>query len=173
MNYEFRQAKTSELTGIWEIMLHAISKRKAEGSDQWQDGYPNPRVIENDIRQKAGFVLLQGGSVAAYAAIVKNQEPAYENIQGKWLTDGDFMVVHRIAVSAGYAGRGIAGQIMAYAENLALEQGIYSVKVDTSDDNIAMLRTFERAGYKYCGEVSLRGQQRMAFEKQLIPVQES
>ncbi|WP_261381138.1 GNAT family N-acetyltransferase [Mucilaginibacter pallidiroseus] len=152
---------------IWTIIDYAIRKRKAEGSDQWQDGYPNPQVIENDIMQNAGFVLVQDGSIAAYAAIVKNQEPAYEKIQGKWLTDGDFLVVHRIAVSSEHGGGGIAGKIMGFAEAMALRQGIYSVKADTNYDNAAMLRTFDKRGYKYCGEIQIRGQFRMAFEKEL------
>ncbi|OOQ57804.1 GNAT family N-acetyltransferase [Mucilaginibacter pedocola] len=171
MNYEFQQAKPGDLEAIWEIMLFAISKRKAEGSGQWQDGYPNPAVIENDIKQRTGFVLLKDGTIAAYASIAKNQEPAYERIQGKWLTSGDFLVVHRIAVSSEHGGRGIAGQIMGFAESMALRQGIHSIKADTNYDNAAMLKTFDKRVYKYCGEVSIRGQSRMAFEKQLAYTQ--
>jgi hypothetical protein len=28
-----------------DILQQAIARRKADGSNQWQDGYPNPEVI--------------------------------------------------------------------------------------------------------------------------------
>jgi hypothetical protein len=33
----------------YDHFQQAIARRKADGSNQWQDGYPNPEVILNDI----------------------------------------------------------------------------------------------------------------------------
>ena len=40
-----RKANYEDTTRIWEILQQAIEKRKEEGSDQWQDGYPNMDVM--------------------------------------------------------------------------------------------------------------------------------
>ncbi len=40
-NIQLAQAKKEDADFIWSIIQFAIDQRKADGSDQWQDGYPN------------------------------------------------------------------------------------------------------------------------------------
>ena len=108
MNYQFRKAKNSEATQIWNILQSAIKRRKAEGSNQWQDGYPNIEVVKNDIDNKEGFVLAENGNIIGYSAVLINNEPEYLNIEGKWLSNEDFVVFHRVAISDKYLGQGLA-----------------------------------------------------------------
>lgn len=167
MEYSFRKANIGDLPRIWEILEGAIQRRKQDGSDQWQDGYPNPTVIRNDIDRSAGYVLSDGDIISAYCALFINDEPAYADIDGMWLTDGDFVVYHRVAVSEKHLGRGLAQQLLKHIEEFARQHRIYSVKADTNFDNPGMLRLFEKLGYHYCGEVMFRAMPRKAFEKVL------
>ncbi len=167
MDLKFRKAIISEIPQIWEILKLAIARRKEEGSNQWQDGYPNPDVIENDINKEVGFVLTDGEIIIGYCAVLINDEPEYANIVGEWLTNGDFVVFHRVAISEAYLGQGLAKKMFAFIEEYAFNSKIYSVKVDTNFDNIAMLKIVEKLGYTYCGEVYFRGSARKAFEKVL------
>ena len=168
MNYHFRKAELSEIAPIWEILQQAILRRKKDGSTQWQDGYPNPNVVQKDIEKGEGFVLLDGETVIGYSAVLINDEPAYEKIEGNWLTNGDFIVVHRVAISEKYLGKGFAKMILKNIEDFAVRNSIYSIKADTNFDNIAMMKIFEGSGYTYCGEVYFRGSSRKAYEKVLI-----
>ena len=77
MEYIFREATPSDIPEIWNILKQAISRRKADGSDQWQDGYPNPGNIQNDIAKKFGYVLTDGENIVGYTAVITNDEPAY------------------------------------------------------------------------------------------------
>lgn len=167
MNYHFRKAVSTEIPAIWAILQQAIQRRKEDGSSQWQDGYPNPEVVQKDIKKAEGFVLTDGETIIGYSAVLINDEPAYENIEGKWLTSDDFVVMHRVAISEKYLGKGLAKMILKYIENFAASNNIYSVKADTNFDNIAMIKIFESSGYKYCGEVYFRGSPRRAYEKVL------
>ena len=167
MEYTFKQAEISDLSPVWEILQQAIIRRKDEGSNQWQDGYPNPDVIEKDIEHGSGFVLMDQDVIVGYVAILVNDEPAYENIEGQWLTYGDFVVLHRVALSQDYVGKGLARRILGFVEEYAVKNAIHSVKADTNFDNIAMMKTFEKLGYLYCGEVYFRGSPRRAYEKVL------
>lgn len=168
MEYTFRKAKAEEQNEIWKILEGAILRRKKDGSDQWQDGYPNPSVVENDIKKGNGFVLLDTQeNILGYAAILINDEPEYANIKGKWLTNEDFIVMHRVAISDQYIGKGLAQTMLKYMEEYALSNTIYSIKADTNFDNAGMLKIFEKMGYTYCGEVTFRGTPRKAFEKVL------
>src|SRR3546814_1368750 len=97
--HTFRKAQPNDLPQIWKIIQYAISRRKEEGSEQWQDGYPNPEVLRNDIDNGVGFVLVDADTITGYCAVMINDEPAYAVIEGKWLTNGDFVVFHRVARS--------------------------------------------------------------------------
>ena len=167
--YTFRKAQPGELPQIWTIIQYAIARRKADGSDQWQDGYPNPEVLHNDISKGAGFVLTEGETLVGYCAVMINNEPAYADIEGKWLSNGDFVVFHRIAVAHTHIGKGLARKMMEHVEAFALRNNIHSIKADTNYDNPAMLGIFESMGYTYCGEVYFRGAARKAYEKRLPP----
>ncbi|UPT69604.1 MAG: GNAT family N-acetyltransferase [Flavobacterium sp. JAD_PAG50586_2] len=165
MDYKFRKAEAAEIPQIWKIIQQAIVRRKLDGSQQWQDGYPNEEVIQRDIERGIGYVLLMDDTIVGYTAILFNDEPAYENLKGTWLSTGDFAVVHRIAISDDYLGKGLAQKIMLLTEEIASQKNVFSIKVDTNFDNGAMLRIFEKLGYTYCGEVTFRGGVRKAFEK--------
>lgn len=167
MDYTFRAANESDIPEIWEILQQAILRRKADGSNQWQDGYPNPEIIKQDIQKNVGYVLTEENSIVGYTAVITNYEPAYDNIEGRWLTTGDFIVVHRVAVSEKYVGKGLAQKIMSLVEKYALSKNIYSIKADTNFDNPAMMKVFDKLGYVYCGEVYFRGSARRAYEKVL------
>jgi GNAT superfamily N-acetyltransferase len=167
MNYSFRNATTSEIPAIWDILQQAIARRKEDGSDQWQDGYPNPEVVKKDVDAGQGFVITEENTIIGYAAVLINDEPEYAKIIGKWLSNDDFVVVHRIAISENYLGKGLSKKIMEFIEEFAISNNIYSVKADTNFDNIAMKKIFEKTGYKYCGKVYFRGGEREAFEKVL------
>ena len=162
-----RKANHSEIPAIWEILQQAIEQRRLDGSQQWQDGYPNPETIANDIKNGHGFVLIDNEEVIAYAAIIFEPEPAYEEIVGKWLTNGEYVVIHRVAVSNTVKGKGIATRLFQLIEQLSIENKVYSIKVDTNFDNIPMLKIMDRLDYTYCGEVFFRGSARRAYEKVL------
>ncbi len=173
MPLQFCVAQLSDLENIWVIMQQAILRRKKEGSQQWQDGYPNPNVLKNDIDKKVGYILKKDNQTIGYFTLMVNNEPEYKNIIGKWLTEDDFIVVHRVAICEGYLGQGYAKIIFSYVEKIALQKQIFSIKIDTNYDNNAMLHLLESLGYTYCGEVHFRENPRKAFEKKLFEVKKA
>lgn len=166
-DFSFRKANYKDADSIWTILQQAIERRKNDGSKQWQDGYPNPNSINEDIEKGVGYVLLDDEKVIGYSAVLINYEPAYEDIDGKWLSNGDFIVVHRVAISEDYIGQGLSKKIFEYIEGVAKQNSIKSIKVDTNFDNLAMIKILDRLDYIYCGEVHFRGSPRKAFEKLL------
>src|SRR5690554_6780588 len=154
-----RKAIPAEAPVIWTILQHAIEQRKRDGSDQWQNGYAYVFEIDNQI--------------AAYAAIVFGEDPAYNEIKGAWLTDGDYVNVHRVATAPELKKKGVASQLFKKIETLCIDKGVYSIKIDTNFDNIPMLKIMDRLDYTFCGEVIVGGAPRKAFEKVLANPQYS
>ncbi len=167
MNYQFRKATNIDQNQIWIVLKQAILRRKNQGSLQWQDGYPNLEIIQNDIAKGAGFVLLYEQKVVGYCAILINDEPAYAKINGNWKSNTDFVVFHRFAISESFLKKGLSKIILQNIEAFARANHIYSIKADTNFDNHAMLHIFEKSGYTLCGEVFFRGFPRKAYEKVL------
>lgn len=162
-----RLAAFEEADAVWEILQDAIIQRRQDGSTQWQNGYPNRQTVLDDIARAEGFVLERAGALLAYAAVITRPEPAYASIEGQWLSDRPYVVVHRVARARQHAGGGIAAALLQQVETWGAQQGIFSVRLDTNFDNTAMLSTLKRLGYTYCGEALYQGSPRMAFEKLL------
>jgi hypothetical protein len=83
MNYSFRRATPSEIPAVWDILQQEIARRKQDGSEQWQDGYPNLQSIQNDVAKGQGFVLTEGETIIGYSAVIINDEPEYTKIKGE------------------------------------------------------------------------------------------
>lgn len=165
MNHSFRIATAEDKNIIWEVLQGAIQRRKEDGSNQWQDGYPNLEQIQIDLDNHAGYVLTDNGVVVAYVALYLNDEPEYDNIEGEWLSNGDFVCFHRLAVAENQVGKGLAKIMFDCIEQFTKKKGFPSIKADTNFDNEPMKYLFVKTGYKYCGQVYFRGSPRKAYEK--------
>lgn len=164
----FRKALQNDFGAIWKIIQYAKEVRKQEGSSQWQDGYPNEQTIRSDIDKGNGYVMTINEKVVAYIAIIFEIEPAYEVIEGQWLSTQPYAVVHRMAVLPQIKGKGFGHTLLQKAEAFIEDNNIKSIRIDTNYDNLQMLKILVKQGYTYCGEVYFRGAPRRAFEKIII-----
>jgi hypothetical protein len=162
-----RRAFLAEQPVIWDILQQAIEQRKQDGSEQWQNGYPSEQTVYDDITSGNGYVLLDNNVIIAYAAIIFGVEPAYNDIKGNWLTNGDYVVVHRVATSNAVKRKGVATRLFKLIEDLCIEHNVYSIKVDTNFDNVPMLKILDKLNYAYCGEIYFGDAPRKAYEKVL------
>jgi len=160
-----RLASKLEIDIIWSILQEAIEQRKKDGSDQWQNGYPNEQTVANDINNEVGYVLVKEDLIVAYAAIIFGIEPAYNDIKGNWLSNDAYAAVHRVATAGDFKGKGIATQLFSRIEDLCVSKNVFSIKVDTNFDNVPMLKILKKLNYTYCGEIFFSGAARMAYEK--------
>ncbi len=167
MEYTFRKATTADLDGIMTIIEEAKQQMKREGKHQWDQGYPARTHIEHDISTGVGYVMLQAEQLMAYGAVVLTGEPAYDVIQGHWLSDEPFVVLHRLAVAEAAKGHGIGLRFIEKVEQLALSVDVHSFRVDTNYDNERMLRLLDKAAFTYCGNIIYQQGSRMAFEKMI------
>jgi len=163
---KLRQAQHIDIEVIMPIIKEAQIALAKLNIDQWQNGYPSKEIIENDINQGFGYVVECEGEVIAYCAVVFNYEPTYTKIEnGQWLSNGEFVVAHRIAIKENCKGQGVATFLMHKIIALASEKNIKSFKIDTHEGNIVMQKLLKKTGFEYCGIIYLEnGDKRLAFE---------
>ncbi|EIF6296304.1 GNAT family N-acetyltransferase [Clostridium perfringens] len=166
---EFRQAKISDLDQIVEIIELSKKYLKETKVDQWQDGYPAKEDLRRDIESGNSYVLTNKDEIVATTVISLDGESTYNSIfNGEWITNEEYIVMHRVAVHDKYKGKGIFKELIKEAESLALNKGIFSIKIDTNRDNISMQRAVVKNNFKRCGIIYLEdGSERIAFEKVL------
>lgn len=164
-----RKTTPEDVNQVMEIIEQGKAYLKSSGVDQWQNGYPNEAVIQADIVNEYGYVLECEGDVVGTAALSFDGEPWYDDIrEGKWLSNDDFLVIHRLAVSQNVRGTDVASLMIKQCEKLCAERGVHSIKIDTHEENMIMQKFVKKNGFKYCGTVILGSEgKRLAFEKVL------
>lgn len=171
MQTVYIKATLQELNGILHIIREAQETLKAQGINQWQNGYPNRDTAAADIQQNCCHVALLNGEVAATASLILGPEPDYAHIQqGAWKTSEHYATLHRLAVACRCRGTGFATQFLQYLEQTAYSAGFAATRVDTHQQNQTMRRFLEKNGYTYCGIIHLPdGNPRAAYDKPLAP----
>lgn len=163
----FRKSTLEDVDTIMNIIKEAQKYFIDAKIDQWQNNYPNLEIIKNDIISNNGYVLIKDNDLCAIVTVSFNDESTYNAIyEGRWLSNEDYAVIHRIAVKSNYKRLGLSSFIIKQVEELCLKNNVHSIKVDTHRDNIVMQNTLKKNGFKYCGIIYLdNGSERLAFEK--------
>ena len=178
----FRKSTFDDVDRILEIIEKAKIELKKLGLDQWQKGYPDRGVIENDIKLGISYVLEDieknenGVKSQSFTKILgtivlsPKKEIPYSKIEGKWITNDDYIVIHRLAVNSEIKNKGIATKILEFSEKECIKNKILSIKADTHENNEPMKRFLEKNGFSYCGVIYLNkgtdiGEKRIAYEK--------
>lgn len=175
MEIMLRPACEADLPRMLEILAGAKAFLRANGVAQWQAGYPNEEALRADIAAGQGYALLRGESVEGFLALCFGEEPNYRVIfDGAWQGAEPYACVHRLAVSPALRGTGAARCAIFQAEQIARERGVFTMRVDTHENNLPMQRMLEHCGYVRRGKIVIgsgleAGAERIALEK-ILPV---
>ena len=152
-----------------EITDQAKAQLKGLGLDQWQKGYPSREVWQQDIGDGCAYLAEEDGQIIGQFALLFTPDPSYGEIDGSWLSEGEYAAMHRVCVADGCKGKGVAGRMFAYGFERAREKGFSSMRIDTHPGNIPMQHCLARAGFRACGRIRLKGgcedgDERIGFE---------
>jgi len=155
-----RKTTMRDLDEVCRIYAFAREFMRESGNmNQWQDGHPSRETVQGDIRNGKSYVYLNGNDIAAVFFFDTEPDPTYAKIDGAWLNDEPYGVVHRIARAENAAGAG------ALCIEWCFEQ-CGNLRIDTHEDNIPMRKVLDRLGFTYCGIIWLEsGDERLAFQK--------
>lgn len=165
---KIRKAELKDVNEIVEIMKQAKTYFKEHGIPQWQTEYPNEADVRMDIHKGGAYVVCENGQVVAYSFIGNVTDPNYACIEGKWLNERPYFVLHRTCVSNACKGKGVAQLLVSFAEEKALQTGLHDVRIDTHEMNHSMRRMIEKAGFTYCGIIYVEdGTPRYAYQLEI------
>ena len=158
--YLLELAQLKDTAKYYAIIKAAKEFQREQGFIQWTDGYP--RSLSNK-----GYVLTADNDIAGYMCVDFSGEPAYADIDGEWNTEMPYAVVHRMAFSERYRGKGLSSTALILVENLCLSKGVKGIRADTGFQNARMQHILEKSGFSKCGVIVLQGSGKLAYDKKL------
>jgi GNAT superfamily N-acetyltransferase len=157
------------IPAIMEIINDAKELLASLNIDQWQNGYPNAKQVEQDIIKGESYVVLNDkNKVIATSMFTTNPEPTYKIIKGDWVIDETeiYGVIHRMAIKQEFRKLGLATFLFNEFHQQLKDKNIHSLKIDTHEDNHGMQTLIKKLGYNYCGVIyTSYNAKRLAFEK--------
>ena len=161
-----RSANINDLSDIMLLINQGINYFKKANIDQWQNNYPNELIIKNDIFSKYAYVLEENNQILGYCLISSEKDSNYDNVfDGQWLSNDNYLVIHRLVISNEFKGMNLGSKVIEFTKTLALNMQIYSIKVDTHDDNLSMIKLLTKNNFSYIGIIKIEDQSlRNAYE---------
>ena len=140
---EIRKTTLEDLPAVMALYDQGRQFMRKNGNhSQWIKGYPSEELIREDIRLGQSYVAEEQGDLAAVFCFFygKDIEASYRNIDGAWLDDEPYGVLHRLASSGKYPN------MTGFCSDWCLSQWP-NLRADTHRDNAPMQRALERLGF--------------------------
>lgn len=153
---EVRKTTMEDVERVLDIFHRASESMHEMGIAQWLNGYPAKEDVLKDIASGESYVLTEDGVIQGTAYICTQPEPDYAEIEGKWLNEDPYVVIHRIAVDTEVKGKGYANELLNKAKEVALAHGYENIRIDTHEDNHPMRAFIDKHGFIYCGTVTIQ-----------------
>ncbi len=161
---EIRKANEEDLPCIRLIYNAAKAYMDASGNpNQWTVGYPPEEYLRQDIGLSRLFVCEEDGILYGVFMFAVIDDPTYHCIDGAWVNDEPYGVIHRIASNG--IQKGIFEAVLAFCKERMAEQNVTSLRIDTHADNKTMQYLVEKYGFLPCGTIYLEnGSPRLAYQ---------
>ena len=156
-----RKATVLDLNSIMQITKACAKHMINQQIFQWNEHYPNRNAFKNDVQRGELYVYVQNNICIGCIVITTIKDVEYIPIE--WLTKNKNIYIHRLAVHPKYQGKGIAQQMMTFAENFAKINGYFSVRLDTFSQNKRNQKFYETRGYKRLGNIYFPKQSKHPF----------
>ncbi len=159
---QIRQAQETDLPALMALTRQVVLHLQQTGIEQWDEHYPTAVDFLEDIRAGEFFVAELAGQLLGGICLNTTELEGYETAD--WQAE-TFLVVHRLLISPEFQGKGIAFQLMTFAEQEARWQGKASVRLDCFTENPRARALYERLGYRCCGQAAFRKGSFLLYEK--------
>lgn len=159
-----RKANECDLPQIRKIYNAAKVYMDASGNpNQWAVGYPPEAYLRRDIELSRLYVCEESGALHGVFLFAVMEDPTYHFIDGAWLNDEPYGVIHRIAGDG--IAKGIFKKALAFCMERMSEQNIANLRIDTHADNKTMQHLVKKHGFEQCGIIYLEnGSPRIAYQ---------
>ena len=152
------KCKTKDLDDVADLYLKVVAHLKANVNyPKWSDDYPSRQSVAQCIESGEQYACVQDGALVG--AVVLNENPAGAYQKGEWrknLAEGEYLVLHTLAVLPALTGKGLGGLIVDECVKLAKNLGYKAIRLDVVPDNYPAIKLYEGKGFTFAGEKDLQ-----------------
>lgn len=132
---------------------------RADGNlHQWSDKYPDEETLLNDITRNELYIAYDDEEIYGVFMLSFSGEDTYKEIQGAWINDEPYAVIHRIASLD--KGKNLLKDVIDFAF-----EKTNNIRIDTHEDNNIMRTLLKKLGFIYTGIIHLKnGDERRAYQ---------
>ena len=118
--------------------------------------HPTLEGIRAYIEEGSMYLYKEGNVIVGAVAVTMYQGEYYHAIEwSQQVADDKAAVMHVLAVSPDYQGKGIGSDMVREAINLAKENGMQAIRLDALASNTPAHRMYGRLGFEYRGKQHL------------------
>lgn len=156
------KAQLSDLDEIMELYYDAMTQ---EGCT-WDAHYPTKKMIADDILRGELYCMKDNNEIIG--CFVYDVDEKVDNLPcfSRELTPA--REVARLVVKREYQNRGIAREMLTFAMNELVRMGCKSIHFLVCPTNIRAVRSYDKLGFNYVGDVHMFDTDWYCYEKALL-----
>ena len=159
ITYDINKCTYDDLSAVGKL-YDTVTKYLEEHVNypKWTHGeYPSLASATIALNDGSLYCVKQGDKIVS--AFVLNSDPQGDYTVGDWskfIPEGEYMVIHSLAVLDECKGKCIGQQVVKFCLDTAKEQGYKGVRVDVVPDNFPARNLYEKMGFTFAGEYDLK-----------------
>ncbi len=159
MMAKIRKCTTEDITAAGDFYDRVVEHLDAHiNYPKWKyKEYPSEKYASS--MTAAGFQYICVEDERIVGAFVLNTDPEGEYQKGIWsrkLSDGEYMVIHALAVDPELSGTGIGKELVSFCIETAKQSGFKAIRLDIVPNNTPAQHLYEGFGFSCAGEADVR-----------------
>lgn len=156
---QIRKCRTEEITEVGAFYDTVVEYLDSHTNyPKWQYKiYPSEEYVRAMTAEGFQYICKEDGKTVA--AFVLNRDPEGDYDRGRWsvdLQDGEYMVIHALAVEPDLHGTGLGKKIVEFCIDTARNSGFRAIRLDIVPDNHPAKHLYESVGFTYVGDEDVR-----------------
>lgn len=157
----FRLALKSDEEAIYRLYDAVRAKGRLDGTSDWDEDYPNRKILEDDLRNDNLYVLEDNGRIISAVSMVDDDSPEMRPLSWE---EGKSCCIVRLCVAPECQGKGVGEKMMRYISDAAREKGCRATHHTAPETNKAANMLYRRMGYRNLGKIYAYGMYFIAYE---------
>jgi ribosomal protein S18 acetylase RimI-like enzyme len=158
---EVREARPADLDAVLSILEDAVRWMVSQRFSGWTPDSFSRRRIAEIIDRGEMYLALLGGRAAGTFALQWTDDETW----GRGKDDAGY--VHGLAIHRDFAGMALGRELLGWSEERVSRSGKKYLRLDCVAENEALNAYYQRAGFDYRGQTTVRGLEVSLYEKRV------
>ena len=149
---KFRLAKAEEFDSIRNLYWTLIDETSHLPSfPHWKKGeHPSDEWLMDSLAKSQLFVLEEEGEILASVILNHEANESYQLVNwSREVSDEKVLIIHVLAVSPKYTGKGLGTKMMQYILDYAKKIKMQAVRLDVISNNSSAEHLYQKMGFQF------------------------